>query len=115
MEGGRGLLEGGAGASVAGWGRGLGGCCCLLFGILDRQQQADQLASAGLLGAGIRQKATDSAEKFAESKKMHCCAAHCYHGGWARPVSFHFDPLMEMYASYRQEATPRLCTPAGCP
>lgn len=87
----------------------------MLFGILDRQQQADQLASAGLLGAGIRQKATDSAEKFAESKKMHCCAAHCYHGGWARPVSFHFDPLMEMYASYRQEATPRLCTPAGCP
>lgn len=66
--------------------------CCLLFGILDRQPHADRLASTGPLGACIRQKATDSAEKFADSKKMHCCAAHCCHGGGQ--ASSHLDTLM---------------------
>lgn len=49
--------------------------CCWLFGIPDRQQLPINLLPVGLLGACIRQKATASAEKFADSREMNCHSA----------------------------------------
>lgn len=80
MEGDKGLLESGAGAGawVAGCSSELGVCtaCCWLFGIPDRQQLLINLLPGGLLGACIRQEATASAEKFADSREMNCHSAH---------------------------------------
>lgn len=77
MDGDKGLLESGAGDGAgSGLQQRVGSLhCCWLFGILDRQQLPINLLPVGLLGACIRQKATTSAEKFADSREMNCHSA----------------------------------------
>lgn len=92
MEGEKGLLEGGAGARVAGCYRETGACsavCCLVFWT-GRQQLLISLLPAGPLGARLRHRATASAGKFADSREMKSRAAQSVGGDQG---SSHLDAL----------------------
>lgn len=104
VEGEKGLLEGRAGARVAGCGRGTGACtavCCLVF--WAGSSVLINLLAAGLPGVCIRQRATASAEKFADSTEMNCRAAQSMGEG---QVGSHLEAPTQIYA---------LCSQKSCP